>query len=147
MNSSILLNEADKLRLDHLTSLDAHPPRPDSDQQAKLHEIISRAQFSADPDELAIHAGFYDAVVLVSPTDPRDNFTFSIVLPNEADIDADKISILAPISLAALGAGVGDDVVWETPAGERVMRIASVVKSETNASTTSALHSAYAVTV
>lgn len=69
------------------------------------------------------HAGLHDTITLHSPRDPRDRFTFSIVMPREADVDADRISILTPLCLAVIGRGRGAMVEWEAPAGRREMCI------------------------
>lgn len=43
----------------------------------------------------------------------------TLVFPHEADIDAGKISILAPVGTALLGLRVGLSIDWEVPSGER----------------------------
>ena len=50
-------------------------------------------------------------------TDERREVT--LVFPFEADIDAGKISILAPVGTALLGLRVGDSIDWEVPSGEK----------------------------
>jgi regulator of nucleoside diphosphate kinase len=42
-----------------------------------------------------------------------------LVYPREADIDAGKISILAPVGTALLGLRVGESIDWELPSGEK----------------------------
>lgn len=44
---------------------------------------------------------------------------YTIVYPDETDIDAGRVSVLAPMGLALLGARVGEVVRLETPAGPR----------------------------
>lgn len=43
----------------------------------------------------------------------------TLVFPFEADIDAGKISILAPVGTALLGLRVGHSIDWEVPSGEK----------------------------
>jgi len=50
-----------------------------------------------------------------------------MVFPGDADIERNKISILAPIGTALLGYRVGDIVEWEAPAGLKRMRIEEIL--------------------
>jgi regulator of nucleoside diphosphate kinase len=49
------------------------------------------------------------------------------VFPSDADIEANKISILAPIGTAILGYRAGDLVEWPVPAGMKRLRIEAVL--------------------
>lgn len=64
-----------------------------------------------------------NSTVKVRSDDAKRAQTFTIVYPEYADIDQDKISILAPIGTALLGYRVGDEVQWEVPAGLRKFTI------------------------
>lgn len=136
MKSFILLNEADKLRLRLLLDHETPPPTPDPVQHQLLLDLLKASVISDDPEELENHTGFHDSIVVASTADPRDYFRFSIAMPRESDVDHDQISILAPISLAILGRGLGDEVTWETPAGERQMKIISITKCDEEGSAT-----------
>jgi len=76
------------------------------------------------------HVSFFDEVTLVSPSDSRDYFKLTIVMPHQADVDSDLISISMPISLAVFGKKSGELVHWETPHGTREMRIVALNKHE-----------------
>jgi regulator of nucleoside diphosphate kinase len=43
--------------------------------------------------------------------------TCTLVFPDDADIDQNRISVLAPIGTAMLGYSVGDAFEWQVPAG------------------------------
>ncbi len=49
--------------------------------------------------------------------------TYTLVYPDEANVDEDKISVLAPIGTAMLGYKIGDTVEWMTPGGLRRFRV------------------------
>ncbi len=49
--------------------------------------------------------------------------TYTLVFPDEANVDENKISVLAPIGTAMLGYRVGDTVEWMTPGGLRRFQI------------------------
>jgi regulator of nucleoside diphosphate kinase len=52
------------------------------------------------------------------------------VFPEEADIDENKVSVLAPVGTALLGYQAGDVVEWPVPAGLRKFRIQTVSPAE-----------------
>lgn len=52
---------------------------------------------------------------------------YTIVMPGEANYDAGRISVLAPLGTALLGYRVGDEIEWEVPRGVRRLRIDAVL--------------------
>lgn len=52
--------------------------------------------------------------------------TFTLVYPDEANINEGKLSIFAPIGIAILGYRVSDRVSWKVPAGTIELRIDKV---------------------
>lgn len=52
---------------------------------------------------------------------------FRLVFPEDADIDKDKISVLAPIGTAVLGYKVGDVIKWKVPDGENFFQITNIL--------------------
>jgi regulator of nucleoside diphosphate kinase len=53
--------------------------------------------------------------------------TYTLVYPDEADIEANRLSILAPVGTALLGYRVGDVVEWPVPAGITRFRIEEIL--------------------
>jgi len=53
--------------------------------------------------------------------------TYTLVYPEEADIAAGKLSILAPLGTALLGTRVGDIVEFDAPAGTRRLKVAKLL--------------------
>ena len=53
--------------------------------------------------------------------------TYSLVYPQDADIDAGKLSVLAPLGTALLGARLGQVVSFEAPAGLRRLKIEKIL--------------------
>lgn len=53
--------------------------------------------------------------------------TYTLVYPEEANIEADRLSVLAPIGTALLGYRTGDVVEWPVPAGVARFRIEEVL--------------------
>ncbi len=49
-----------------------------------------------------------------------------LVLPSEADIKQNKISVFAPLGSALIGYRQGDTIDWEVPGGTKVFKILEV---------------------
>ena len=55
--------------------------------------------------------------------DTGEEMIFTLVFPGKANIDHDRISVVAPIGTAMLGQRVGDEFEWEVPAGSVRLRV------------------------
>jgi regulator of nucleoside diphosphate kinase len=58
--------------------------------------------------------------------DTGEEDTYTLVFPNDADIDRKRISILAPIGTAMLGYRVGDTFEWPVPEGIRRLIVTEI---------------------
>lgn len=123
-----MLEEAARTRLKELLENPDALPRLNSEQREVLSDWLLQARVAKRDADLEGRVGLYDRVTLVSPVDSRDWYKLEIVMPLEADVDEDRISVLAPVSLAVLGRKDGERVSWLTPAGPRTMNIIAVQK-------------------
>jgi regulator of nucleoside diphosphate kinase len=48
---------------------------------------------------------------------------YSLVYPEEADIEKGKLSVLAPLGIALLGTRVGEVITFDAPAGRRQLKV------------------------
>jgi regulator of nucleoside diphosphate kinase len=53
-----------------------------------------------------------------------------LVLPNMSNTAQKKISLLTPMGSALLGYAEGDEIMWNFPNGEKLIKILKVTKSE-----------------
>ncbi len=53
--------------------------------------------------------------------------TFTLVFPEHASIEHERISVLAPIGTAMLGQREGDEFEWEVPAGRVQLKVMKVL--------------------
>lgn len=53
-------------------------------------------------------------------------FTFKLVMPEEANIKVQKVSVFAPIGIALFGYRTGDSINWEMPDGIQEFKILAV---------------------
>lgn len=72
-----------------------------------------------------------DTVTLHSYVKVRDLETgeideYTLTLPENANPERNMLSILAPVGTGLLGYSTGDEVRWQTPGGERVLKIEHV---------------------
>lgn len=53
--------------------------------------------------------------------------TYTLVFPDQANIEQGRISVVAPIGTAMLGHRVGDEFEWQVPAGAVSLRVEEVL--------------------
>jgi regulator of nucleoside diphosphate kinase len=117
----------------------------DLDRLRKLISVMSASDTDKAQEYLEMLENELDLAEIVKPQSvPKDVITmrskarlldidsgkevvYSLVFPNEADLEKGKISILAPIGTAMIGYKVGDIIEWEVPAGLRRLRVEEVL--------------------
>ena len=90
-----------------------------------LEDQIARADV-IDPRKLGGSRVVFGATIEVYDHDQDRNITYQIVGPPEADSKNNKISVFSPLASAMIGKEVDDEVVVETPAGDRYLDIISL---------------------
>jgi regulator of nucleoside diphosphate kinase len=117
----------------------------DLDRLRKLISVMSTSDTDKTQEYLETLENELDQAEIVKPQSvPEDVITmrskarlldidsgkeviYSLVFPNEADLEKGKISVLAPIGTAMIGYKVGDIIEWEVPAGLRRLRVEEVL--------------------
>ena len=117
----------------------------DFDRLRKLIDIMSTSDVDKTREYLQVLEDELDKAEIVKPQSiPKDVITmrskvrlldidagkevvYSLVFPNEADLDQGKISVLAPIGTAMIGYKVGDVIEWEVPAGLRRLQVEEIL--------------------
>ncbi|MCG2611761.1 GreA/GreB family elongation factor [Flavobacterium sp. SM15] len=64
--------------------------------------------------------------VTVEDLSAKRKVTFQIVLPSMANVKENKISVLAPLSIAIIGFKENDQIDWELPTGTKTFKVISV---------------------
>ena len=111
--TSITLSRLDVERIESL--LDT-PAMRDSPAATRLREEFDRADI-VEPASMP-----HDVVSMNSSADCVDesngkHHTLTLVYPKDADADAGRISVLAPVGSALLGLRVGQSIDWPGQAG------------------------------
>jgi regulator of nucleoside diphosphate kinase len=117
----------------------------DLDRLRKLISVMSTSDTDKAQECLEMLENELDLAEIVKPQSvPKDVITmrskarlldidsgkevvYSLVFPNEADLEKGKISVLAPIGTAMIGYKVGDIIEWEVPAGLWRLRVEEVL--------------------
>lgn len=97
-----------------------------------LHDLVEELNRAEVKEMSEIGA---DVITLNSQARVRDLendevMEYTLVVPEQADIDLGKISILAPLGTAMLGYRAGDVFEWRVPSGVRTFKVEEVVQPE-----------------
>jgi regulator of nucleoside diphosphate kinase len=122
---AIYLTTSDRQRLLALVEGYRLQGREDGSTLERLEEEIDRAVV-VDAQEIPPDVVTLDSRVVLSDLDTGEQLVFTLVLPSRSNVDAGRISVLAPLGTAVLGYRAGDDIEWEVPAGRRRLRVQSV---------------------
>lgn len=98
----------------------------DREDLVLLGEELARA-VEVEPEAVPPDVVTLNSTVRVTDLENGAEMDYTIVMPGEANYDAGKISVLAPLGTALLGYRVGDEIEWEVPRGVRQLRIDAVL--------------------
>jgi regulator of nucleoside diphosphate kinase len=119
-----------EMDLDRLRKLISAMSTSDTD---KTQEYLETLENGLDQAEIVKLQSIPEDVITMRPKarlldiDSGKEVVYSLVFPNEADLEKGKISVLAPIGTAMIGYKVGDIIEWEVPAGLRRLRVEEVL--------------------
>lgn len=122
---TIVITSTDLERLRELIRDNKHL----SDEKQAYLDALSKELDSAEvvpPQQVPPDVVTMNSTVGVRVDGGKRGMAFTLVFPERADLDNNRISILAPIGTALLGYRIGDEVEWEVPAGRRKYRIEKI---------------------
>jgi transcription elongation factor GreA len=93
----------------------------------KIENILSRVKV-INPEDMPDGEVYVLTNVKVHDVSYNEEITFTLVSPEEADFEMDKISITSPIGKALLGKKVGDTVEVNVPDGKLKYKILEISK-------------------
>jgi regulator of nucleoside diphosphate kinase len=124
---NILISESDNQRLIEIMVQGKRINFRTNKYLRDLNQELNRAEIVPDgqvpPDVITM-----DSTARLMDLDTERELEFTLVYPDDADMDENKISVLAPIGCAMLGYREGDEFEWETPGGVRRLRVLKVLK-------------------
>lgn len=120
----IYITEFDRGRLEGLLD---QPAGPGLDRYLDaLRAELDRAVV-VDPADIPPDVITMNSTVSLVDVDSSEEEVFTLVFPRDGDVDAGKVSVMAPLGTAMLGYRVGDVFEWEVPMGRRRWRVAKVI--------------------
>ncbi|MBK8982414.1 MAG: transcription elongation factor GreA [Ignavibacteria bacterium] len=93
----------------------------------KLETMLSRVKIIS-PDDMPNDEVYILSVVKVLDTKLKEEFTYTLVSPEEADFELDKISVTSPIGNALLGKKKNETVEINVPNGITKYKILEISK-------------------
>lgn len=88
----------------------------------KLEEELRRARI-VQAEDVPRDVVTMNSKVMLYDLDTREREMYTLVYPWHADAENNRISVLAPIGTAMIGARVGEVIKWPVPAGIRRFRM------------------------
>jgi regulator of nucleoside diphosphate kinase len=125
VQNSIYVTSQDKQRLeDLLMEIEVSDSRKHGDLKALTEEL--RRAVIVDSKDVPSDVITMNSRAEILDLESGETVAFTLVFPSEANIDEEKISVLAPIGAGMLGYRVGDDFEWNVPGGVRRMKVMEV---------------------
>lgn len=125
-NRAIYLSQQDVLRLRDLIRQIRSLTERDT---AYLDALAARIDSAlvVRPQDMPRDVVTMNTRVRVRDPDSGRDFVYTLVFPLGADVALDRISVLAPLGAALLGAREGEPINWMTPSGERHLEIEAIL--------------------
>ncbi len=122
----IFITGNDMSRLRGLVKSSRESLKKDEKYLQLLESELNRAKL-VKPQEIPSDVVTMHSEVHLRDMNTKEETTYRIVYPHEADADKGYVSILAPIGTALLGYSVGDVIEWNVPAGLAKWKVIKIV--------------------
>jgi len=67
------------------------------------------------------------SVVRFKDLESNEELVYTLVFPQDANLEDHRISVLAPVGTAMIGYRIGDIIEWKVPAGIRRLQVESIL--------------------
>lgn len=126
MNRDIYITEFDLKRLLELVQVGITFKGKDGEYLQRLEQELDRAHV-VETTAIPHYVITMNSRVRLLDLYAGEERLCALVFPSDANIELNKISVLAPIGTAMLGYRVGDVIEWEVPAGLKRLRIDEIL--------------------
>lgn len=123
--NKLVITETDFERLQWLIESWKQLSPRDAERLDDLENELRRATV-VKSDEVPPDVVTMNSRVRIQDLSRGGEHTYQIVFPEDADLDENRISVLAPIGTALIGYRTGTTVEWRVPSGTRRFRILDV---------------------
>lgn len=128
MNSKIMILREDWNMLSEM--IDEMEGVSDAKTKERLEELKKELQtcLVVDDSELPTDLVTMYSTVEFRNIDSGELLTYKLTTPYEAEIELNRISVLAPVGTALLGYRAGDIIEWKVPSGTSRFKIEKVIQ-------------------
>jgi regulator of nucleoside diphosphate kinase len=121
----LFITESDFLELNNLIESVKRFFRRDHEHLSSLEEELNRAEV-VRPNRLPANVVTMNSQVRITDLDTGQQTVYTLSFPHQADIEHNRISVLAPIGTALLGYRTGTVLQVHVPRGRKRLRIEEV---------------------
>ena len=125
-NKTIYITENDMRRLRELILVARQFRKEEEKYLQELETELNRGKIikSQDipPDVITMNSEVH-----LRDLNTKEEITYQLVFPDQADASQGRVSILAPIGTALLGYSVGDIIEWKVPAGVAKLQVEKII--------------------
>lgn len=126
MNRDIYITDFDVKRLTEVVGLGISFKTKDKKYLESLEQELNRAHV-VEPHAIPRDVVTMNSRARLKDVESGEERIYTLVFPSDADLGANKISVLAPIGTAMLGYRVGDMIEWPVPAGIKKLRVEEIL--------------------
>ncbi len=122
----IYITEFDYKRLKKLTIVVNEFTYDGPDYIRDLNDELEKAS-RVKPEKIPPDIVTMNSKIRMLDLDNDEEVVFTLVFPEDADIDSGRISIMSPVGTAILGYSEGDIVEWPVPGGTSRIKIEEIL--------------------
>ncbi len=123
---TIYITELDMKRLEELVQFASKSDKRKEEYLRELEEELDRAKV-VPSEKIPKNVITMNSKVRIKDLDSEEEMIYSLVFPHSADINQNRISILAPIGTALIGYKVGNIIEWKVPGGVRKLKVEEIL--------------------
>jgi regulator of nucleoside diphosphate kinase len=125
-NRVIYITQFDLERLEDLLAVAEEFSYRDRVDLEELEAELDNCKI-VDSREIPPNIVTMNSKVQLKNMDNGEEKTFTLVFPRDANLAAEKLSVVSPIGTAILGYAEGDIINWRVPAGIRSIKIEKIL--------------------
>ncbi|HET6676394.1 MAG TPA: nucleoside diphosphate kinase regulator [Nitrospiraceae bacterium] len=122
MGRELYITETDLNRLTELVHTGPGSRKKDDKSRLTLEQTLDHAQV-VEPTAVPETVVTMNSTARVLDMATGQERVCTVVFPKDANLEENRISVLAPLGTAMLGCQVGDVIEWRPPGGAREVRI------------------------
>lgn len=126
MARKIVVTEVDRRRLGTLLEKAVNVGLVERHYLQDLGQELDRAETVA-PADVPPDVITMNSTARVREIESGDVYDYTLVYPEQADVERQRISVLSPVGTALIGYRVGDVIEWPVPAGKVRLKVEEVL--------------------